>query len=80
MNLLNDILKENGTWSIKRIISIVTFIVILVLVIFIGIISVVFNMTVNIYAIQIFTSLLGFLILLLGITEAGKKFVTKTEV
>jgi len=79
MSIKNDILKENGTYSIKRVIAIITFAVILVLVVFIGIISIVFNLSVNIYAIQLFTSLLGFLILLLGITEVGKKFETKTE-
>lgn len=79
MNLLNDILKENGIYSIKRVIAIVTFIMIIALVVFVGIIAVIFNMKVNAYAIQIFTSLIGFLILLLGITEVGKKFITKTE-
>ena len=79
MSIKNDILKENGIYSIKRIIAITTYVVILFLVIFIGIVAVCFNLNVNIYAIQIFTSLLGFLILLLGITEVGKKFTTKTD-
>ena len=80
MKILNDILKENSIYSIKRIISIVTFVFMILLGVFIVVSDKFLLRVVNPYAIQVFNSLLGFLILLLGITEVGKKFATKTEV
>lgn len=78
MTIISNILKENGIWSIKRIIALVTFVFMILLGVFIVVSDKFLLRVVNPYAIQVFNSLLGFLILLLGITEVGKKFVTKT--
>lgn len=75
--LIGDILKEGNIWSIKRVISIITFLFVILLGTFIVISDKILDRVVNQYAISVFDSLLLFLTALLGITEVGKKFLSK---
>lgn len=75
--LISDILKEGNIWSIKRVISIITFLFVILLGTFIVISDKILDRAVNQYAISVFDSLLLFLTALLGITEVGKKFLSK---
>lgn len=75
--LINDILKPDGKWSIKRFIAIIVIIFDLTLGTFIVISDKILDREVNRYAIDVFTSLLAFEAVLLGLTELGKKFLDK---
>ena len=77
--LINDTLKINGKWSRKSLTVLVTFIFILMLGTFIVISDKILAKEVNRYAIDVFNSLLVFETLLMGLSEASKKFVNKQE-
>ncbi len=75
--LLTDTLQTNGKWSKKSLTILTTHIIMISLSTFVVISDILLDKIVNPYAIQIITALLGFEILLLGLTEAGKKFTNK---
>lgn len=77
--LINDTLKINGKWSRKSLTVLVTFVFILMLGTFIVISDKILAKEVNRYAIDVFNSLLLFETLLMGLSEASKKFVNKQE-
>jgi di/tricarboxylate transporter len=77
--LINDTLKEKGKYSRKSLTVLVTFLFILALGTFIVISDKILEKEVNRYAIDVFNSLLVFLTLLMGLTEAGKKLLNKNE-
>jgi hypothetical protein len=77
--IINDTLKEQGKYSRKSITVLVTFVFILALGTFIVVSDKILEKEVNRYAIDVFNSLLVFLTLLMGLTEAGKKLVNKNE-
>jgi di/tricarboxylate transporter len=77
--LINDTLKEKGKYSRKSLTVLVTFLFILALGSFIVISDKILEKEVNRYAIDVFNSLLVFLTLLMGLTEAGKKLLNKNE-
>jgi len=72
MKIINDILKINGKYSLKRVITIVTFIYILMLASYIVAVK-------GINILDIFNSFMLFLGALLGIVEITKKFLNKAE-
>lgn len=75
--IINDTLKTNGKWSRKSLTIFITFIFILALGTFIVISDKILEKEVNRYAISVFDSLLFFEGLLMGISEASKKFMNK---
>ena len=80
MNLLNDILKENGIYSIKRVAAFIILLFDLMLGLFIVISDKVLDKVVNPYAIQVFNSLLAAVMTLIIASVVDKKFTTKTEI
>lgn len=79
MKLLNDILKENGTYAQKRVYAFIVLILTLLLGAFIVVSDKVLDKVVNPYAIQVFDSLLMFLGLLVSVSVVDKKLINKTE-
>jgi cell division protein FtsW (lipid II flippase) len=79
IKIKNDTLKEKGKYSRKSLTVLVTFLFILALGTFIVISDKIVEKEVNRYAIYVFNSLLVFLTLLMGLTEAGKKLLNKNE-
>jgi hypothetical protein len=77
--VINDTLKTNGKWSRKSLTILTTFVFILALGTFIVISDKILEKEVNRYAIDVFNSLLVFESLLMGLSEASKKFVNKQE-
>lgn len=77
MNIINDTLKTNGKWSRKSLTIFATFVFILILGTFIVISDKILEKEVNRYAINVFDSLLVFEGLLMGLSEASKKFINK---
>lgn len=77
MKLLNDILKLNGKYSKKAIYAATAFLVAIVLGVFIVVSDLFLKQEVNRYSIEVFETLLLFTATLLGIAEAGKKFINK---
>jgi hypothetical protein len=77
--VINDTLKTNGKWSRKSLTILITFVFILALGTFIVISDKILEKEVNRYAINVFDSLLVFESLLMGLSEASKKFVNKQE-
>lgn len=75
--IINDTLKTNGKWSRKSLTILTTFIFILMLGTFIVISDKILEKEVNRYAISVFDSLLVFEGLLMGLSEASKKFINK---
>lgn len=75
--ILDDTLKVNGNYSMKRITAFVIIIFILVLGSFIVISDKILEKEVNRYAIEVFESLLIFEATLMGIAEFGKKLKNK---
>ena len=79
MKLLNDILKENGSYSQKRVYAFIVLILTLLLGAFIVVSDKILDKVVNPYAIQVFDSLLMFLGLLVSVSVVDKKLINKTE-
>ncbi len=77
--VINDTLKTNGKWSRKSLTILTTFVFILALGTFIVISDKILEKEVNRYAINVFDSLLVFESLLMGLSEASKKFINKQE-
>lgn len=77
--IIRDLLKPSGKWSLKRIIAINVMSFVLILGTFIVISDKVLDREVNRYAINVFDSLLIFEASLLGITEFGKMLVNKNK-
>lgn len=77
--IIQDTLQSNGKWSRKSLTILTTFIFILALGTFIVISDKILEKEVNRYAINVFDSLLVFESLLMGLSEASKKFVNKQE-
>ena len=77
--IVNDTLKTNGKFSRKSLTIFVTFIFVLNLGTFIVISDKVLQKEVNRYAIDVFNSLLLFLSVLMGLSEASKKIENKQE-
>jgi len=75
--IINDTLKINGRWSRKSLTILTTFVFILALGTFIVVSDKILEKEVNRYAIDVFNSLLVFLSLLMGLSEASKKFINK---
>jgi hypothetical protein len=75
--IINDTLKTNGKWSRKSLTILTTFVFILMLGTFIVISDKILEKEVNRYAISVFDSLLVFEGLLMGLSEASKKFINK---
>lgn len=75
--IINDTLKINGRWSRKSLTILTTFVFILALGAFIVVSDKILEKEVNRYAIDVFNSLLVFLSLLMGLSEASKKFINK---
>lgn len=80
MKFLNEILKENSKYSIKRIFALITFIVSM----FIGVFIVISDLyldtkTINTQAKDVLDSFLLFTGLLIGVAEVSKKIINKTE-
>lgn len=75
--IIDDTLKVNGKWSRKSLTVLVTFVFILMLGTFIVISDKILKKEVNKYAIEVFNSFLVFETLLMGLSEASKKFVNK---
>ena len=79
MNLLNDILKENGIYSQKRVYAFMVLIFTLLLGAFIVISDKILTKVVNPYAVQVFDSLLLFLGVLISAAVVDKKITNKVE-
>ncbi len=80
MKLINDTLKNpQGVWSLKRIMATTVLGLDLLLGIFIVISDKILKIPINVYAIDVFNSLLLFVATAIGITEFGKKFINKKE-
>jgi hypothetical protein len=77
--IIQDTLQSNGKWSRKSLTILTTFVFILALGTFIVISDKILEKEVNRYAINVFDSLLVFESLLMGLSEASKKFVNKQE-
>ncbi len=71
--LIDDTLKTNGKYSRKSLTTIVTFILTMTL----GTFIVVSGKTTDIHSIEVFKSMLIFLSVLMGLTEASKKLENK---
>jgi hypothetical protein len=79
MKIIDDILKINNKFSLKRVLVAITFPVTMALGIFIVISDKYLDVkTVNIYAIQVFNSLLLFISVLVGVNAYSKKAELKT--
>jgi len=79
MNILNDILKENGIFSIKRVTAFIVMILVLVLAVIIVVASVCYDKKIASEVLDIFKTLLTAAYGVILVTEVGKKFPTKTE-
>lgn len=79
MNLLNDVLKENGIYSIKRVTAFAILILVLVLAIVIVVASVCYDKKVASEVIDVFKTLFTAAYGILIVAEAGKKFTNKTD-
>ena len=79
MNILNDILKENGIYSQKRVYAFMVLIFTLLLGAFIVISDKILTKVVNPYAVQVFDSLLLFLGVLISAAVVDKKLTNKVE-
>ena len=79
MKLLNDILKENNAYSIKRVTAFVVIILNLLLGAFIVISDKILTKVVNPYARQVFNSLLAFVGVLITASVVDKKVTNKVE-
>lgn len=77
--VIKDLMKPTGKWSLKRIIAVLVITFVLVLGTFIVISDKVLDREVNRYAIDVFDSLLIFEASLLGITEAGKMIMSRNK-
>lgn len=75
--IVDDTLKTNGKYSRKSLIILVTFIFVLNLGTFIVVSDKILQKEVNRYAIDVFNSLLLFLSVTMGISEASKKIINK---
>lgn len=75
--LIDDTLKTNGKWSRKSLTIFATFVFVLMLGTFIVVSDKILEKEVNRYAISVFDSLLVFEGLLMGLSEASKKFINK---
>ena len=80
MKFLNEILKENSKYSIKRIFALITFIVSM----FIGVFIVISDLyldtkTINTQAKDVLDSFLLFTRLHIRVAEVSKKIINKTE-
>jgi uncharacterized membrane protein SpoIIM required for sporulation len=75
--IIEDTLKTSGKWSRKSLTIFVTFIFVILLGTFIVISDKILEKEVNRYAISVFDSLLLFLSVMMGISEASKKIVNK---
>lgn len=75
--IVNDTLKSRGKWSMKRLTAFVVMIFVLGLGTFIVISDKILDTVVNMYAIEVFNSLLIFEATLMGIAEFGKKLINK---
>lgn len=75
--LINDVLKPTGKWSIKRIMAVIVLFYVLFLGTFIVVSDKILEREVNRYAIDVFNSLLAFEAILLGLTEFGKRILDK---
>jgi len=80
MSIKNDILKENGIYSIKRIMATYILIVNSFLGLFIVISDKVLDKVVNPYAIQVFNTLIAAVMTLIVASVIDKKITTKTDV
>jgi len=80
MSIKNDILKENGTYSIKRVMALYILIIASFLGLFIVISDKVLDKVVNPYAIQVFNTLMAAMLTLIVASVVDKKLTTKTEV
>lgn len=79
-NIIEDTLKTRGKWSMKRLTAFVVMVFVLSLGTFIVISDKILEKEVNMYAIQVFNSLLIFQATLMGIAEFGKKLVNKNQI
>lgn len=79
MNILNDILKENGIYSQKRVYACIVLIFTLLLGAFIVVSDKILTKVVNPYAVQVFDSLLLFLGVLISAAVVDKKLMNKVE-
>jgi len=79
MSIKNDILKENGIYSIKRVMAAYILIVNSFLGLFIVISDKVLDKVVNPYAIQVFNTLMAAVMTLIVASVIDKKITTKTE-
>lgn len=77
MKILNDILKENDCYSLKRIMAVIVLIFSLLLGVFIVVSDKVLDKVVNPYAIQVFNSLLTFAGTIIIASVVDKKISTK---
>jgi len=77
IKIFNDTLKTNGRWSRKSLTIFTTFTFTILLGTFIVVSDKILDKVVNPYAIEVFNSLLIFVGALMGLTEAGKKFLNK---
>lgn len=77
-DIVNDTLKSQGKWSMKRLTAFVVINFVLALGTFIVISDKVLSREVNRYAIDVFQSLLFFEAALMGIAEFGKKLTDKS--
>lgn len=77
MKVLNDILKVNNRYSLKRVIAIITFVFIMLLASFIGISDYTLKKEISEKPYLVFTSLLFFLTGIITVNEAGKKITDK---
>lgn len=75
--IVDDTLKSNGKWSRKSLTIFVTFLSVIILGTFIVISDKILEKEVNRYAIDVFNSLLLFLSVMMGLSEASKKIVNK---
>lgn len=76
-NIIDDTLKSQGKWSMKRLTAFVVINFVLALGTFIVISDLVLKTEVNKFAAEIFNSLLLFEATLMGINEFGKKLASK---
>lgn len=75
--IIDDTLKVKSNWSMKRLVSFITFKFVLVLGVFIVVSDIFLEKEINRYSLDVFNSLLLFLATLMGITEFGKKITNK---
>lgn len=79
MKVIEDTLKINNKYSLKRVISAITFCFIILLGSFIGISDFILAKEVSSNPFMVFSSLLVFLGANIGISEFSKKFENKQE-